>query len=554
MLNYLIRCLIRIRYHIYTNYLLICTANFLCFILISGLYIFFIYQSYFRQLDQDLLRYKHNIEYDLVEILDDAKRLSFYAGKSIVNINAKPHQIFHLLNTIANTKHKLKEAITVFEWSTSSNQCILNSEVGLLIDTIDITSRSYTTLCHEDPWKVHFGPPVRGITTQLWVIPGGIGITDKHGKYVGTITFGINIHHLIEKISKNVPVFIKFLLLDKNHNCILDSHLTQNEIHFNKSLKNINFPAKEKKGKINFISKDNNTHYTHFTKLDSCPYTLLVGYDKDLIKNDILTKNVPRLLDILFYCLVFISFLYFFHRKINKLYQKTNNAQREYVQNIQQALQENIKKISSSTSELANLTNSIGNITESTNIAIKRISKASNELKSVNLNTPHFKRININLLIQDCILIYSQNSLIGKKQIEFFPVSPSPELKVDVLGFKRMILGFISLLLKSLDQQGNLVITTQYDTKEDLQKYLVITFKDTGFALSLYEIQKLSKHLNEWNSDPLIGTDIEIYDILKIIERHSGLVKEDIHAKNGKIITLAFPLSQNLASNISSYK
>jgi hypothetical protein len=187
------------RYSIYTNYSTICVVSILSFVVITGLSGFFIYRSYFKELDHRIQHSTDVIEQNFSEMLIDIERLILYAGKGIESSEGNLEKIFRFLNGIANSKYGIKEVITVFEWSDHTNNCVLNSEVGRLKKPLDITNHSYTKFCQQQPWKVHLGPPVYGITTGLWIIPGGVGITSKTGKYQGIISFGINISTTFQK-------------------------------------------------------------------------------------------------------------------------------------------------------------------------------------------------------------------------------------------------------------------------------------------------------------------------------------------------------------------
>jgi hypothetical protein len=175
---------------------------------------------------------------------------------------------------------------------------------------------------------------------------------------------------------------------------------------------------------------------------------------------------------------------------------------------------------------------------------IENIYYLSSTLKSANFHEPNITHTNINDLIQDCIFIYSQNALTEKKHIEFLPQEDLLDLNIYLLSFKRMILGLISLSLKSM-QVGKLLITTKQQIK-DSKVYVTITFKDTGFALSFYEMQKLLKRFGEWSAGPLVGSDIEIHDIIEIIQLHQGFITENTYNKDGKTIILSFPIELSL--------
>lgn len=546
MLRYINRCFARMRYNVYTNYFTICIFNLLCFSLIACISSLFLYKSYFNDLDQKIKKSATSIEENLSEIFSDIQRLSLYAGKGIQNTNTDLEKIFHFLNGIANAKYQIKESITVFEWSNSLNQCILNSEIGPLKDPIDISNRSYTEFCRTNPWVVYFGSPVYGITTKLWIIPGAVGITDKKEKFKGMITFGINIYRLSEELSKNLPNSIRFLLLDKNNTPILCSYDRQCGKN-NKSISSLKstLPSNATKGELENPVKIEDTCYTYMTIPKIYPYKVIIGYNSHLVESDLITTIIPKILQILLYYFVCITLLYYFHRSVTRISKKATKAHREYIETIRQGLQETIDQISDCASTLLPL--------ESTNNKrsklIKQIYDLTTKLRASNFYTSHFETANINMLIQDCIFIYSQSALTDRKQIEFFPATPPPEFKVNVMSFKRMILGLISLSLKSINQRGHLLITAEYD---ELKEHLVISLKDTGFALSFYEIQKLSKRFGEWTSNPLIGTDIEIPDIIEIIRRHKGSITEDTFEKTGKKIILLFPLKENTTNNNSS--
>lgn len=73
---------------------------------------------------------------------------------------------------------------TIFSWANSHHQIVVDAEYGIMKKPFDLSSRDYIPLTVERPQEFHLGSLVLGSTSKKWMIPGGVGVVDKDGKYL----------------------------------------------------------------------------------------------------------------------------------------------------------------------------------------------------------------------------------------------------------------------------------------------------------------------------------------------------------------------------------
>lgn len=113
---------------------------------------------------------------------------------------------------------------TAFSWVDKDFKLTADMLYGIMDNPIDMSDRQYVHLTKQEPNEVHFGKPIYGSTSKVWMIPAGIGVTDNKENYIGSIVIGFGIAALLEKLkTAAINEGIDFALIDKNLEVILQS-------------------------------------------------------------------------------------------------------------------------------------------------------------------------------------------------------------------------------------------------------------------------------------------------------------------------------------------
>lgn len=162
-----------------------------------------------------------------------------YISTQIQEKGSNPYIIRNLLGTF-RVKTKVNVAISwnMFSWMNKNKFITIDGTEGILLHPKDLSSRDYVPKTIEKPGEMHIGKPVYGAVSQQWIIPAGVGVVNKKGKYIGSIVFGFDIGNLIYKLEQVIgSKSINFAILNdqkeiiaKSSNFILENEFIKNLI------------------------------------------------------------------------------------------------------------------------------------------------------------------------------------------------------------------------------------------------------------------------------------------------------------------------------------
>ncbi|MFT5702765.1 MAG: signal transduction histidine kinase/CheY-like chemotaxis protein [Rickettsiales bacterium] len=174
------------------------------------------------------------------KILDDSIKYTRLILVGMSNkISQNPTSKNHIKNTLESFRvlHEGKMndilSISMFSWTDKKDQLIINSEIGILKKSKDLSSRDYLQITKKNPEKLYFGKPVIGAVSRQYIIPAGMGFVDDSGIYQGSIVMGFNIESIYRRFigNKNFNnsdlqiIYKKDISIIKN-----DLHLTKNNL------------------------------------------------------------------------------------------------------------------------------------------------------------------------------------------------------------------------------------------------------------------------------------------------------------------------------------
>lgn len=246
-----------------------------------------------------------NIEASFLDKLDHTE---FVIKEMIGHILQNPHDkkyIYGVMETY-KTKPDFIESFswTIFSWTDPKNQIIVDAVYGIIDKPLDLSMRDYIHLTQNDTGKFYLGEPVFGSTSKKWMIPGGIGAELPNGKYLGSMTIGFEIEvlaKLLHNVVKNKNVSFKLIDLTnlpilyisnnyydncKKEVCNLDEDTT-------KILNNLKFSQNESISDLKVIGE--NSKAILAKKLQKYPYILLLEYDKNAFKKELIKNYIAKI-------------------------------------------------------------------------------------------------------------------------------------------------------------------------------------------------------------------------------------------------------------------
>lgn len=199
-------------------------------------------------------------------------------------------------------------AWTIFSWSDTEYQLTVDAKYGIMSKPFDLSTRDYISLTEKEPNIFHLGSPIIGSTSKKWMIPGGVGVTDKNGKYLGTMTIGFEIGalaKLLHNITQNPNV--SFNLFNKNEVPILHGNIKNSDIDKINDDNSFNLLTSSVLNKINSkqseevfsIALFENRHAFLARKVANYPFILLLRYDQDAISKNFWNLVRSRAIELL---------------------------------------------------------------------------------------------------------------------------------------------------------------------------------------------------------------------------------------------------------------
>ena len=212
-------------------------------------------------------------------------------------ISKNPRNVKYVSNVLS--KFKLTPELhnnlswTNFTWCNSSYIVVANAEKGSVKNGFDLSIRDYIESTKSQPGEFHLGTPVIGSTSEKWIIPGGFGLVDKNGKYVGAVVGGFDIASLAQSLQENLMHDnIEIEITNEDGVSLLQAGAESfsvpkkeqiiSESEFVEVITNMKDSNIDLVEGVSF-AKDGKTYLVN--KLDSLPYFLILRYKQEAITN-----------------------------------------------------------------------------------------------------------------------------------------------------------------------------------------------------------------------------------------------------------------------------
>ncbi len=172
-----------------------------------------------RQLEDDATR----VSLLLADYMDHVSQYAGFLGQRMADSSNNLKDIAKLIGCHEGEKFHF---MTTFDWVTPDKQLRASSCIGVLQQPFDMRDRDYLVRTQEQPWKLQLSGPRYGGISKHWIIPAGMGITDKNGKFLGSVTTGFGISELsyrLKHLLGGEGNGLRFLVLTRDGKLVLDS-------------------------------------------------------------------------------------------------------------------------------------------------------------------------------------------------------------------------------------------------------------------------------------------------------------------------------------------
>jgi signal transduction histidine kinase len=177
---------------------------------------------------------------------------------------------------------------TIFSWSDHNLQVTVDGQYGIMKTPFDLSIRDYAQESISNPEKMLLGKPVYGSTSNQWVIPGGVGMIDKNGKFLGNVSVGFHIGNLARMIRDNI----------NNENVTIDLVYKDQFPVFSISKSSIRIFSREEINNTKSYNQDKDREFILNKELKNYPYHLVVKYDQKAVSYILWNVIYSRLLEL----------------------------------------------------------------------------------------------------------------------------------------------------------------------------------------------------------------------------------------------------------------
>jgi PAS domain S-box-containing protein len=151
---------------------------------------------------------------------------------------------------------------------------------------------------------------------------------------------------------------------------------------------------------------------------------------------------------------------------------------------------------------------------------------------------PSFGRVQIEKLLQRCIILSRHKLNLSNIQLGFDIQSNLPSVKGDFNQLQQCVINLIFNAIDVMPDGGNLDITASTDTEK---KWVIITIKDTGPGIDQAELPHIFEPFVT-TKDEGYGVGLGLSTVYGIMERHGGSVDASSPPGHGAIFTLKLPV------------
>ncbi|MBL0318473.1 MAG: hypothetical protein IPP74_04145 [Alphaproteobacteria bacterium] len=290
----------------------------------------------YKQIDELVYKKLAGMESKLTHTFDYTHSVLQIMSRTIRVNYEDPNYISSLLRDYSYaTKSAYSSAWTIFSWANNQHYITVDAFFGIMEQPYDLSSRDYITYTVQHPGILHLGKPVYGSTSRRWMIPGGLGVTDIDGTFIGTLTIGFDIEKITQVLQGETNSdSLQFALLNLQGEPVIKSDPTLQEFDQVKITASPNYPSVSIR---DFISSDlkfskqdgrwaQTDHRFYFYRVQGYPYILYANLDSSFIFNELLRSSVQKSGPLIAFLVIVITLFFIARYRQNYLMNRIHSA------------------------------------------------------------------------------------------------------------------------------------------------------------------------------------------------------------------------------------
>jgi signal transduction histidine kinase len=520
--------------------------------------------------------------------------MNLIAGQIMIKGKNDAKTVASLLLDFKESLNKKKGSLIdaqLFDFTLKNGDVIASSIHGVLhpIKKVKKEQRDWINLSPKKPWELHVCKTDLSITpdTPTLIIPIGYGVTDKKNKFLGTISTGIAIDKLKEKLAQAIQnKYYSFIVLDDDLDYMLYSG-EEGKIS-KEDKKNLSGKLQYLKNKKNDFGTLNETfyidgaEYLFYTKTTDYPFIAVIGINRgDIIdlKNlelKMLELEKTNKYDEMFLLALLYSFQskiigpivnqksHYTNFKIPKVFsEQINNLflsleqmegfmevkiQKEVAEEGSREREKFFQMVLHDLKSPSGIINNILSLVESKSVDTKEalkmiksaitqiihtvnslqlVAKMKNKTLKINKTT-----VNLEEIIDDIFYAFKYETDIKNISLKKIIASDNPVIVADNVLITRILTNLISNSIKFTDE-GEVTVTVK-----DVKNKQIIEVKDSGCGMEEEKIKRVLTETNIGNNYGSTGLGLPI--VKKFVEMHDGDLEIESEFGKGTKIILKF--------------
>jgi len=511
------------------------------------------YQNYIQETHRALRNEARHITATLEEIFDSANQLINYFARQISISNYEDlNNIIHIIGKQSGEEDSV--SWINIGWINNKGMYLYERNSGKIDPPVSLLHRPYLQLCMKKPWNFFVTQVVVGAGLGIRKVPGGVGITDKNGHYIGTLCFGFKLMDLNRRVRQKINMAnydennLSYVILDKDLHIVLQS--PDNEIDVESSF------YKDHIGSSNIFTNEEglntdpiqyqDVNYVYYKKTRNFPYYILMGISYKKFYMGFMWKLLPFFLTIIFVGCVSVIVNFLGRKKFFQEISRAEKAKTSYLNRKQDFIASQLSIICESSTLLNQLIKegSAANFLQNSQLKLLRLIDKSAQLVQAKVSNEILrKEVDIEAIIKECILI--QTTYAYTKRV-FIDCNISPQvvkINIDPLKLEQVILSILSLSIDLGPEKININIEISKISKDNKQ-LLQVLISDNGQAFD----QESWKRIEQHTDNPYLMLNYD--DINKIVMQHGGNFSLESQYAKGKKFRIILPYMENVEETI----
>ncbi|AIL65888.1 Sensor histidine kinase [Rickettsiales bacterium Ac37b] len=261
---------------------------------------------------EESLNYAASFAKEIGQRIADENNLD---GKSIGDLLLRLKANMHVKESVL--------ALTLFDFVTPEGYVIANSTRGNIQEPILVknSDRSWVNFVENEPWILHISKPAKAIISkdEIFVdeiVPLGFGITNQEGKFLGTVSTGLEIDKLNQKLKELIDnSYLNFIILADDYSLVTSSDNILPKYILPKSIEAAIKELKYSKGETGLLTTPfefRDVYYSHYQVMPNYPFIIIFGENIFSFKRDFEEKTAPAIIQsIILIGILLILFIYF---------------------------------------------------------------------------------------------------------------------------------------------------------------------------------------------------------------------------------------------------